>query len=121
MASLDDQTAHVSKLLGRKLGVGGKGLSTRARRAGRAMPGKVRDAVDELSQAEAAAGHPKLAQQADPKALDQAYRTAAEWLEPIDRSARRRGAVMDWVARMAFNVLLIAALVVGVLLWRGLL
>ena len=121
MATLNDQTTHLSQLMGQKLGVGGKGLSARTRRAGRALPAKVRRAADALSEAEAAAGHPKLAQQADPAALDQAYRTATEWLEPIDRPAKRRAAVMDWIAGTAFNFLLIGLAVLAVLLWRGLL
>ena len=121
MATLNDQTTHLSQLMGQKLGVGGKGLSARTRRAGRALPIHVRRAVDELSQAEAAAGHPKLSQQVDPKALDRAYQTATEWLEPIDRPAKRRAAVMDWVAGTAFNLVVIAAAVFAILVWRGLL
>jgi hypothetical protein len=110
---------EVSELLGQKLGVRGRTLEDRLRRAGRRLPKKIQREAKVLVDAAALEGHPKLARQVDPQKAENAKRACVTWLETIDPAAKRRAAIWNFLAVNAAGILIAAAAVVVVLRWRG--
>lgn len=124
MAYDRDTKARVRRLeraLARQLGLRRGGLDVRARRARRQMPRAV--ARDLLAVAEAAhlAGNPRIARTQDQSALRAAEGRVVAWLHGGGAADQRRGRRLGWLGALAVNLWLVAALVAGVLVWRGLL
>jgi len=110
---------EIASLIGARLGIRGRSLEERVHRAGRLLPRRVRRDVQVLIEAEQAAGHPKLMKRIDPQTLDRAHRDCKRFLEKIDGSERMMRLTMGFVRTNAFNLLMVFALVVAVLVWRG--
>jgi hypothetical protein len=98
---------EVRGLLAEKLGA--------RRRLPRAL---ARDAAA-LGQAAELARNPKLARMIDPARTLGAHARLTAHLRAIDLGARRRTRLVNLTALLAFNLLVLFALVVGVLVWRG--
>ncbi|HGG06612.1 MAG TPA: hypothetical protein ENK28_14230 [Aliiroseovarius sp.] len=111
-----DRLAH---LIEEKLDTRGKGLEAKVRRAGRNLPKFIRAEAGLLIEALKVEAHPKLARQIDEARLEQAYANVERYLKGLDPWARRRGVVLNWLAGNALNLLIVAALTVAVLRWRG--
>lgn len=111
--------AHLNTLLDEKLGLRKGSLGQRLRRAGRRLPAATRDDLRALAEAETLAGHPRLSQRLDPAGLERAYRDAAAYLQALDPAAARKTALLRLAGVIAGNLLLVAALLVAVLVWRG--
>lgn len=122
---IDQRTllARVDKLetlLGEKFGLTRGPLAGRLARLGRRVPGSVRRDLQQVEQARFLSGHPKLRHVTDPRQVDQAYGRAVEHLSAIDVTARRKGKAINLLATILFNLLAVIALVIIVLVWRGL-
>ena len=91
-----------------KIGVKGRGLEEKLRRAGRRLPKRVRSDAMQLVEAERLMAHPKLAMKANTGGLDRAYRRCADWLNGVDRSEQRKSFWLGILAQNAFNVLFVA-------------
>ncbi len=113
------KTAHLHTLLEQKLGLRKGTLAQKANRAGRRLPAWVRRNLHDLDRAQAMADHPKLARRLDETALTKAYQAAADHLEQIDPTERRKDRVLGVLGGLAFNILLFAALLFGLLRWQG--
>jgi hypothetical protein len=111
--------AEVSALIGAKLGVGGDGLEARIARAGRRLPARIRARATEIAEAAAMAQDPRLAHKIDPDRLRRAYREVTAHLGRIDPARRRTGALLSVLASIALGLILMFALWVAVLVWRG--
>lgn len=121
----DDRTllAHVDKLetlLGEKFGLTRGPLARRLARLGRRVPGSVRRDLQQVEQARFLSGHPKLRHVTDPRLVDQAYGRAVEHLTAIDVADRRKGRAINLLATILFNLLAVAALMIVLMVWRGL-
>ncbi|WP_102109454.1 hypothetical protein [Oceaniglobus roseus] len=114
-----EQAQEIADLIGARLGVGGTGLETKLRRAGRLLPRRIRREAEQLAQAARLAEHPRLAKQLHLMDHDRAYRDCKRFLEGIDGSERIVRALLGFVTTNAFNVLVIGALLIALLLWRG--
>ena len=117
---LAQKAAHLNDLLEEKLGLRKGPLAQRAARAGRRLPAYVRQALAKVAQAQALMAHPKLARQVDMAQLQRSYAQACAHLHAIDPGARRKTAALRLTAGVAFNILAVAALVLALLRWRGL-
>lgn len=104
-----------------KLGVKARDLPRAMKRAGRRLPKDAHRAADVMIAAQAQAGHPKLARMVDGLAVDAAAARLHEHLAKIDPKERRKDIILSMLGAQAFNILAVIALVVGLLLWRGLL
>ncbi len=111
------QTLH---LLRKKLGVRGKTLAESVRRARRRLPKQVYRQALELARAEPMAEHPKLHLVLDMPRLDKAAQDVQSFLRAINLADRRWGRFLDILGSMAFNLLVLGALVLVLVLWRGL-
>lgn len=116
---VDAQAAEVAGLLGERLGARGTTLSDRVARARRRLPPALRVAAAELIEAQHMAAHPRLARRIDPARVARAHAELVAHLTAVDRSARRRSAALDLLAKVGFQVLAVAGLVLAILLWRG--
>lgn len=102
-----------------KLGVKSRDLSQAMRRAGRRLPRGVRAQVAVLTQAEARAGHPKLARQLDAAAVQAAFGDVTAHLHSIDAADARKGRILGLAGAVAFNLLLVITAFIIWLWWRG--
>jgi hypothetical protein len=111
---------RASHKLREKLGVRGRSFATRLRRAGRALPAHAQKAGKVLSEAQGMIDHPRLRRQIDEAQMRAAFRDLHVALDPIDPRDRRKGALLGLAGSMVFNLMLLAAAVIAVLRWRGL-
>lgn len=116
----DEQAEAVSDLLRARLGVRGRSLRIRLRRAGRRLPKPARAAGDRIVAAQAMAENPRLWPLVGLSGIQEAFTTLRASLERIDPKDRRRGALLGLTGAMVFNLMLAGALVIGLLVWRGL-
>jgi hypothetical protein len=111
---------RVAELMEQRLRIRGAGLAEKLRKGGRLLPRRVRTAAEALAAAAEMAQNPKLLMQVDQEAAAEAYDLCLRHLGAVDRKARRNGAVLNVAASVAFSVLVVAALVIGLLVWRRL-
>ena len=117
--SIQQMADRVSALLEERLKAQGPTLEARIKRAGSKLPRKVREAAEVLVRATQLAENPKLMRQVDFEAVALAYDLCIRHLNAVNRTERRINAVLDAGARIAFALLVVGLLVVGVLYWRG--
>lgn len=118
---LHSRADRIAHLLEEQLDIRGQGLGAKLGRAGRRLPRWVRREFDALQDALDYAEHPKLQQRIDYGRLETGLHKAEAWLEAVDPWDRRKGLVLGWLGGNAVNLLLVAALAIGVMVWRGLL
>ncbi len=117
MTSRETITVHaeaLADLIEDRLGVRGRGLEAKLRRAGRAIPRYVRREAQKIVEASRLLAHPRLSRQVDPEGLDSAYRRCETWLMSVDPSERRKNRIIGFLATNAFNLVVIAT---GLILW----
>ncbi|GKY88083.1 hypothetical protein [Sinisalibacter aestuarii] len=112
-----DRLAH---LIEERLDIRGTGLSAKLGRGGRRLPRAVRDAGEQLLLAQRMAATPKLARQIDYDRIAAACDVAERMLGRIDPWERRTTFAVNWLAGNAFNLIVVAALALAVIVWRGL-
>lgn len=110
---------RVSSLLEGRLGARGKTLGDKVRKAGRRLPRRVRVAAAALAEAAEMAQNPKLLVRVDEAHVAQNYDIVVRHLGGIDRGALRRGAVMNFLASVAFSILIVGLGLLAFLIWRG--
>ncbi|WP_395543769.1 hypothetical protein [Neotabrizicola sp. sgz301269] len=110
---------RVSSLLEGRLGARGKTLGDKVRKAGRRLPRRVRVAAAALAEAAEMAQNPKLLVRVDEAQVAQNYDIVVRHLGGIDRGALRRGAVMNFLASVAFSILIVGLGLLAFLIWRG--
>lgn len=118
---LEARADRLANLIEEKLGVGGKGLEAKLGRGGRKLPRAVREAGEQLLLAQRMAATPKLARQIDAARITAACDVAERTLGRIDPFERRKTFAINWLAGNAFNLIVVLSLVLGVIVWRGLL
>lgn len=112
------------KMLGRireKLGVRAASLDRAMKRAGRRLPREAHRAAGVLVTAKSHASHPRLSRMIDPHSVEHAVSSLNAHLDKIDPKERRKDAILSMLGAQALNLLGVVALVIGLLLWRGLL
>ena len=117
--TIQQMADRVAGLMEERLRVRGAGLTQKLRKGGRLLPRKVRTQAAFLAQAAALAQNPKLMMQLDQAAVAQAYDTCVKHLGRVNAWERRKSAVVGMVASMAASVLVLGALLLAVLRWRG--
>jgi len=117
---LDARLDKIAALMEERLGVRGDGFEDKFARAGRLLPRKLRREGALLVEARTMAAHPKLGRRVDERRLRKAARVFERYLARVDGSERRVTRWVNWLAGNALNILIVFALVVAVLTWRGL-
>lgn len=117
--TVDQLVERIYGLLGEKLGVTGRTLEARVRRAGRVLPRFVRQAAKELVSADQMSRAPKMLLRIDSGQVSAAYATCLKHLEAIDQNGLRSQARFSLAATIIVQICLVAAVLLTVLRWRG--
>lgn len=117
--TIQQMADRVAQLLEERLGLGGRDLSVRLKRAGRMLPKKVRDSGKVLAAAAHKAQNPKLLGQIDMGDVTEAYDVCVKHLIAIDPVGRRRDLFAGIIGSVGFGVLVLAVALFGFLAWRG--
>jgi len=106
-------------LLQQKLDVRGRDLKQSLRRAGRRLPRGVRKSGAELMRAEMLAHNPKTARQVDEVQVTAAYDHMSGYLEQLNVAEMRKGRILSLTGAIVANLLLVVAMFIVWLWWRG--
>lgn len=117
---LNQKIAEISALMQSQLRIRGKSLHVQMRRAGRLLPRGVRRDIGFLLEAAALGQNPKLARMINPEKVAQAHRNAVSFLQGVDPVEQRKTAILRFLAAVAFPLIVLFALVLYVLVQRGL-
>ena len=117
--TIHQMAERVAQLLEERLGLGGRDLSAKLKRAGRMLPKKVRDSGKVLAAAAHKAQNPKLLGQIDMGDVTEAYDVCVKHLIAIDPVGRRRDLFAGMVGSVGLGVLVLAVALLGFLAWRG--
>jgi len=115
-----EQADEVASLLETRLGVRGRGLEVKLRKAGRLLPADVRRSGAVLVKARQFQSSPKLARMVNAEVTLTAYENCKKFLSNIDAWDRRKGRIISVLSTNAFNLLVITGLVIAVMSWRNL-
>jgi len=115
----EERADHIAELLESQLGVRGKTLDAKLRKAGRLLPRDIRRHGDQIVEAVNLQGSPKLSRMVDEKSTVSAYNAFEKYLSGIDAWDRRKGSASDFLTTNAFNLLVVIALLIAVLRWSG--
>jgi hypothetical protein len=107
------QISEVSTLMAERLNVRGASLERQVRKAGRMLPRRLRAEATYLAHAATLAGNPKLMRMIDLPKAEQAHLAVSTWLKSVDPAARRWTRILNVLAVVMFNILLLG----GVLIW----
>lgn len=107
------------ELMRAKLGIRARSFPAALSRAGRRLPRAIRKEGRVLAEALALADNPRLRPTLDESRVEAAATALKDHLASIDTSDRRRALFLDILGALAFSVLLAAAALIGLLLWRG--
>lgn len=118
-ATANSRAEEVRALIEERLGLKGRSLDQALRRAGRLLPRRVRRSGAYLVQAERAMGHPKLSRMIDEAKVEEAHKSLVSHLKTIDRTERRTTRILGALGVVSFNLIVLAAALIGVLMWRG--
>ena len=116
---LNEKSESLKTLLKAKHGARGRSLEARVKHAGRRLPKRIQREAQVITQAEAMPPHPKLALTVDSGRVSKAYDAIEEHLNGVDPKDRRKGKLLGWLGGQVFNLILIAAALITVLIWRG--
>lgn len=117
--TIQQMADQVANLLEERLHIKGKGLTEKLRKGGRLLPRKVRVAAEQLADAATRSQNPKLLLQINEAAVAGAYDICSKHLGKIDVADRRIGKVLRTASSMVISLTVVAAIVIGVLFWRG--
>ena len=117
--TIQQMADRVAGLMEERLGVRGRGLEEKLRRGGRLLPRGVRAKAGVLAGLAVQAQNPKLLTQINMEDVAAAYDTCVRYLGVINPGGRRKGMLLGMASSIAFSLLVVAVLVIGVLVWRG--
>ncbi len=117
--SIVSKVENVAELLKDRMGVRGRDLASAVKHAGRLLPRRIRREAQVLIEAERLAQNPRLLKMVDFGSVDHAFRACVQYLETQDPVQRRLGTVLSILGGLALSLIVVFALVVVILLWRG--
>lgn len=113
------QTRRLESLLAERFGARDGTLVQRLARVGRDLPGAVQRDVTLVAEAAQMVGNPKLARRLNADQVAAAFARAEAHLKTIDVKDRRKGRLLGLLGSVAFNLLLLGAGLLALLIWRG--
>lgn len=117
---LERRIEVLDRLMRERMGLLAPDFAGKVRKAGRRLPRGIRRQAQDLASAAQLARHPRLSFQSDPERLVRAAEQVEGFLRDVDPTERQRMRLLDLAGTMAINLLLLVALVIAVLAWRGL-
>lgn len=119
--SIAQRAEELSTLLRDRMGVHlGDGFAAKFTKAGRRLPRWARRKDEVILEAMALETHPKLAQQINHAKVNRAFKELRYFLRRQDPKARAKNRILDWITTVAFILFVTGGLILGVMMWRGL-
>jgi hypothetical protein len=118
--TIQQMADRIAALMEQKLGARGAGLEAKVKARGRALPRKVRQAAEHLAKSAGLAQNPKLLLQMDREAVAESYDICLRYLGPLKARSRLMDHAVAVAASIAMSLLVVAAIVIATLRWRGL-
>ncbi len=115
------QSDHLARLMGERLDVTGNGFEARLAHAGKRLPRHIRADGRLVAEALALAEHPKLSRQIDQRRLKRACKRLERHLLSVDPWERRKAVLLNWLAGIAFALLVVGGIALWLMHRRGLL
>ena len=97
----------------------GRDLRAKLRRTGILMPKRVKREAGYLADAAKLVENPKLFKMVDQTRVKFAHRLCLEYLRDVDPYERRKGMLLSSLGGLAFGLLGLFGIVIGVLVWQG--
>lgn len=117
--TVQQMAERVAGLMEERLGIRGRGLGEKLRRARGRMPKRIQAEAAVLARAAETAGSPRLMQRLDHQRLAEAYDSCLQHLNGLGRWQRRKSLAINLAGSIAFRILVVAGLLAAVLVWRG--
>jgi len=117
--TIQQMAERISALLTERMHIKGRDLGEKLARGGRRLPRKVRRAADALREAAEQAYNPKLLLQINDETVATNYDICLKYLGALNKGHKMRGVLLGLSTSILFSLLVVAALVLGVLMWRG--
>ena len=114
-----EKAIEVADMMKERLGIRGKDLAGKLRHTGRMMPKRIKREAAYLAETSALAENPKLRRMIDNAHVNAAHRTCIDYLETVDVADRRKGVLLNLLASVTLALIVVAALLITVLVWRG--
>ncbi len=115
----NQRVAELEQMLRDKLGLRGKTLVQRLKKAGRRLPKRVHKAGQVITGVQAVVDNPKLARLQDQQAVDAAFSEMSSYLKPLNRRDKRKGFALGLAGDMVIRLILLVVAVLAVLRWQG--
>lgn len=115
----EERADHIATMIGTHLGIRGKSLDIKLRKAGRQLPRDIRRHGDNLVRSVQLQTSPKMARMVDEESVISSYNICEKFLSDIDLMDRRKAQAISFLSTNAMNMLVVAGLLVTVLVWRG--
>jgi hypothetical protein len=117
--SIQQMAERVSILLTERMHIKGRDLGDKLRRGGRVLPRNVRQAAQELATAAEQSHNPKLLLQINELKVAENYDICVKHLNERHKNEKLRVTLLGLSVSILFSLLVVVAMVVGVLVWRG--
>ena len=118
-ASIQQMADRIAGLMEQRLHLRGAGLVAKLAKGGRGLPRKFREAGARLAQAAMMAQNPKLLMQVDEARVAEDYDLCLRHLQGVSVWDRRKGRMLGATVSLLGILAVVAALMAGVLYWRG--
>lgn len=116
---VDRYAEEVRLLIEERLRIKGKTLDRAIARAGRMLPKWAQREGRYLAQATTLIGHPKLRLMIDEAKVHRAHQTLVDHLRAVDPDEMRKDRILSILGSLSFGLIILAAAVLTVLVWRG--
>ncbi|WP_022705271.1 hypothetical protein [Pseudorhodobacter ferrugineus] len=110
---------RISALLTERLQIKGRDLADKLKRGGGRLPRKVRVAAQGVATATEQSYNPKLLLQINEEKVAENYDICIKHLNGLNKGHKLRGVLLGLSTSILFSLVAVAALVLGVLVWRG--
>lgn len=116
---LDSLSSELSALLARQAGARGADLAAQLKRADRLLTRRARKGGQAVVAALELGGAPKMQRMIDEHAVRRGARDLRAHLQTLQPWDRRKGQILGFLGTISAGIILITAVTVTVLVWRG--
>lgn len=118
-ADFDLKTSELLEMLRAKFGVRAKTVQRAMHKVGRRVPARLHKQAHVIVAAHKLGGNPKLMRQVDAGAVTRAFDDIFAHLKTIDVRKRRIDRLLDVLGSISFNLIVLSAVLIVFLRWRG--
>ena len=118
LAEFNQRIEELEQMLQDKMGLRGKSLAQRLKKAGQRLPKRVQKAGRMLTGVQSKIAHPKLARIQSQNAIDAAFTEMTTYLKTINRRDQRKGFALGIAGDLVIRLILLVGVVLALLRWQ---